>query len=680
MNLLFPRYGLLLLILMSLAACKISGTVTQDGQGVQGATVVLEQGREQQTTRTDRKGMYEFDAVPKGVYTVTLLAMPGFTGKAERRVFKALDDVNETGVDFSLDSSTVRTIAAGSVIGTREENGIATWQGIPYAAPPVGDLRWKAPVAHESWGDAPYLAVATGSPGLQYMDMMNDPPVKFFGQTLGKEDCLYLNIWAPETSGQKPVMFWIHGGGESVGEGGIYNGRKLAERYDVVVVSLNYRLGPFGWFSHPLLNGDGPAEDRSGNFGTLDIIFALQWVQENIHAFGGDKDNVMVFGESAGGLNTMSMLASPLAAGLFHKAAMQSAVVGWIAEHTAWCTKAQAENYMDDAEPGLTRSSREIVNTLLIRKGLAVDRASAKMRQDAMTADEFTAFLRGLTSAEMLAAYDYEETLGGILLKPAVIRDGTVIPDMDPFSLFESGNYNQVPTIVGTNRDEYKLFMMMMPEYVNNVAETVPLVLNRNDYKLSAYYLSEAWRAVTGDALSTALAVNQPDSVFTYRFDWDEEPNLVVVNVSLLIGAAHGMEIPFVLADPEFSVVKSKEPFLYTRGNEAGRYALADSMSSYWAALAHFGNPGTGMPDQPQAVAWTPWNTEAGHDKLMVFDTPESGGPVMSPDMVSLDAVRDQLKAEDRYEQGNLKCDVYRYIFGEDDEYTQTCATSPSEP
>ncbi|MDY6903741.1 MAG: carboxylesterase family protein [Thermodesulfobacteriota bacterium] len=673
MNVMLKKYSLLVLVLLVLTSCRISGTVTRDGEGIQGATVVLSNGQEQRTTQTDRTGAYEFTEIPKGIYTVTLLPIPGFSGKAEQRVFKSLDDVDETGVDFSMDSTTIRTISTGKIIGKRDENGIATWQGIPYAAPPVDELRWKAPVAPEPWGDNPYMAVATGSPGLQYLDMMNDPPVKFYGQTMGSENCLYLNVWAPETPGKKPVMFWIHGGGESVGEGGIYNGRELAERHNVVVVTFNYRLGPFGWFSHPLLNVDGSAEDQSGNFGTLDIIFALKWVQQNIGAFGGDRDNVMVFGESAGGLNTMTMLASPLASGLFHKAAIQSGVFGWIAEHTAWCTRDMAENYMDAPSPGLTRSSAEVVNTLLIQQGLAHDRASARTIQDAMTPAEFKTFLMGLSSADILAAYDYEDTLGGILMKPAVIRDGTVIPDMAPLPLFESGQYNQVPVIVGTNRDEYKLFMMMMPEYVNNVAETVPLVQNKNDYALSAHYYSEAWKALAGDALSTALAVNQPDAVYTYRFDWDEEPNLMVVDVSFVIGAAHGMEIPYVFADPDFSVVQSKEAVLYTRGNEAGRDALARSMSSYWAALAWYGAPGNGMPDYPQAVTWTPWNTAAGNDRLMIFDTPESGGPVMSDYMVTLDEVKAQLQAEDGYEDPGLKCDVYTDIFSEDGDHADIC-------
>lgn len=673
MRVVLKQYGLLVLMALMLVSCNISGTVTKDGKGVQGVTVVLSNGEAQRSTQTDRNGAYEFTDIPKGIYTVTLLPIKGFSGKAERRVFKSMDDVGETGVDFSIDSTTIRSIKAGKIIGTRDENGIATWQGIPYAAPPVGDLRWKAPVSPKPWGTDPYMAVATGAPGLQYLDMMNDPPVTFYGQTMGGEDCLYLNVWAPETPGKKPVMFWIHGGGESVGEGGIYNGRKLAEIYDVVVVNFNYRLGPFGWFSHPLLNTGGSSADWSGNFGTLDIIFALKWVQENIAAFGGDKDNVTVFGESAGGLNTMSMLASPRAAGLFHKAAIESGVFGWIPEQTAWCTRAMAENYVDAPSPGLTRSSKEVVLKLLIQKGLAQDRASAKAVQDSMTPTEFRAFLMSLSSADMLAAYDYEETLGGILLKPAVIRDGAVIPDTDPLSLFESGHYNQVPTIVGTNRDEYKLFMMMMPEYVNNVAEMVPLVQNKNDYALSAYYFSEAWKALSADALSTALAVNQPDSVFTYRFDWDEEPNLVAVDVSFVIGAAHGMEIPFVFATPDFSVVQSKETFIYNRFNEEGRYALADSMSSYWAALAYYGNPGNGMPFKPQSVTWTPWNADAGIDKLMVFDTPESGGPVMSSYMVSLDDVKAQLQAEDGYEESGMKCDVYGYIFGEDGYYSQAC-------
>jgi para-nitrobenzyl esterase len=239
--------------------------------------------------------------------------------------------------------------------------------------------------------------------------------------------------------------------------------------------------------------------------------------------------------------------------------------------------------------------------------------------------------------------------------------------------LFASGDYNQVPVIVGTNRDEYKLFMMMNPDYVYNILDTIPLVLDHSDYELTAYYCSEAWKATMADGLSATLSVHQPESVYTYRFDWDEEPTILGFDVAFIIGAAHGMEIPFVFGDPDDSVVESREMFLYTSRNKPGRAALAGSMSSYWAALAYEGAPGTGMFQAPQDTEWTPWRNADDADRLMIFDTPESGGSVMSSYHVTLDDVRGQLQAETGF-SGELKCELYGIIFGEDDYYLQACS------
>ena len=678
-NKIMKRYGLIgvgvAMALVFLTSCKISGQVCVDGVGVKGVTVVLSNDTLQQTVTTDKNGAYSFSKIPAGLYTVTMNPPSGYSGKAVRRVAKIYDDTDETGVDFSLVTDTIRPTSCGNVVGTRDDNGIAVWWGIPYAAPPTGALRWKAPISPKAWGANPYIAVAPGMNGVQYADMMNNSPIKYYGSVLGSEDCLYLNVWAPETAtlSKKPVMFWIHGGGNSLGEGSIYNGRMLAERYDVVVVTINYRLGPFGWFSHPALNPDGNASDRSGNFGTLDIIKALSWVQENIGSFGGDKNNVMVFGESAGGLNTLTMLGSPMAKGLFHKAAVQSGVLDWIAMHTAWVKRTVAENYSDDPEPGMSRSSQEVVNDLLIVKGRARDRAAAKALQNSMDPESLAAFMRSVSATDIIKTYDYADTRGGIIYMPTVIRDGAVIPDMEPFALFESGHYNHVPTIVGTNRDEYKLFLMIDPEYVYNIFDQLPVVLDHSDYEKSSYYYSLAWKATMADRLSTAMTANQPDPVYTYRFDWDEEPNILGFDVAFLIGAAHGMEIPFVFGDPDYTVIESKKTFLYTSANAEGRAAMADSMSSYWAAMAHFGSPGSGMPQNPQATTWTPWNTDPMKFRLMIFDTPEGGGAGMSPYYLSMDDVRDELIAETGYSE-SLKCEVYHDIFGRDEYFNETCA------
>ena len=234
------------------------------------------------------------------------------------------------------DPSTRVETAQGAVVGFVEaDTGSKVWLGIPFAAPPVGYLRWRAPRPAPAW-DAPIEAVTLGSACVQHRNTLADLDDPDEDGVVGSEDCLYLNVYAPagaESGSSLPVMFWIHGGGNSVGHAGPYHGGTLAEVGDVVVVALNYRLGPFGWFSHPALRDEAlvAGDDRrwfgadaSGNYGTLDLLQGLAWVRENIAAFGGDPDNVTVFGESAGGTNALSLMVSPLAAGMFHRAIVQS--------------------------------------------------------------------------------------------------------------------------------------------------------------------------------------------------------------------------------------------------------------------------------------------------------------------------------------------------------------------
>ncbi|VTN08659.1 Para-nitrobenzyl esterase [Raoultella terrigena] len=208
----------------------------------------------------------------------------------------------------------------GTLSGIAEQ-GIHIWRGIPFAAPPVGELRWRAP--------RPPGALAGRPPGRRLLrrqladieycrELGGGDPGRF------SEDCLYLNVWAPAARTQPlPVMVWLHGGGFTIGAGSLppYDGQALAGR-DVVVVTVNYRLGHLGFFAHPALEGE--EGERIYNFALLDQIAALQWVQENIHAFGGDAANVTLFGESAGARSVLSLMVSPKAKGLFHKAIVQS--------------------------------------------------------------------------------------------------------------------------------------------------------------------------------------------------------------------------------------------------------------------------------------------------------------------------------------------------------------------
>ena len=224
----------------------------------------------------------------------------------------------EQGLSVLAGDAKVRTLY-GVVKGRVFNQDILVWKGIPYAKPPIGELRWKAPRDPDPWTGI-RDADDFGSEATQY---------DLSGSVKGSEDCLYLNIWRPQSDEKNlPVYFWIHGGGNSMGaaseEG--YDGVNLAGKCNMVVVTVNYRLGPLGWFTCDALRSDEPGADldNSGNYGTLDLIKALTWVKDNIAAFGGDPSRVTVAGESAGAINIFSLLISPQGAGLFHGAIAQS--------------------------------------------------------------------------------------------------------------------------------------------------------------------------------------------------------------------------------------------------------------------------------------------------------------------------------------------------------------------
>jgi para-nitrobenzyl esterase len=391
-----------------------------------------------------------------------------------------------------------RVMRSGEVVGFQGRYGAHVWLGIPYAKPPVGALRWRAPQPAEAWTGT-RQALTFGSACTQFGNPTTVEQVKA-GKPMGSEDCLYLNVYAPQfaptavPTGEKrlPVMVWIHGGGNSIGEAGFYNGGNLAVTERVIVVTMNYRLGPFGWFRHTALDGRGTNDlDRSGNFGTLDLIRALQWVQENISAFGGDPSNVTVFGESAGGTNTFTMLLSPQTGGLFHRAIVESGGL-WTS------TDAEAENFVDDAEPGDPHSSNEVLLRLLMNDHLAADRATAKARLAAMNAADIERYLRAKSNYEILSAYKPMPRFGMIDM-PKVFRDGVVLPKDEGLECFRRGDYAHVPVMLGTNRDENKLFMYGDPARVRRILWIFPRLRDERRYNLSAEYMAKSWKANGAD-------------------------------------------------------------------------------------------------------------------------------------------------------------------------------------
>ena len=641
------------------------------GGGVEGVTVTLLGSIEGATinkqTVTDATGRYSFSDIDKGYYQVVMSAPPGYYKDAAIFVNKSSNYGNKIGNDFALQSSTARTLSNGVVIGSIEDNGVGVWRGLPYGRPPVNALRWKAPQPEASWSNT-YLAIQPGSACPQFADLLSDLPTSQFGRVIGKEDCLYLNIWAPENKpavADRPVMFWIHGGGNTVGEAAQYTGKYLAERYGVVVVIINYRLGTLGWMRHPALRLDaGNDKDRSGNFGTLDMIRALHWVQDNVAEFGGNSNNVTIFGESAGGTDVLSLLVSPLAEGLFHQAISQS---GGLELDTA----AKAENFTDDVEAGAGRSSREVINDLLINAGLADSKAQAKVLQLTMSNEEIRDFMYGQTPEELLSVYN--GAFGGMYTMPKIFRDGVVLPDAEAMSLFETGSYHQLPTILGTNRDESRLFMAFDPTYTTTIGGVIPIIKNKNDYLLASKYRSDSWKITGADEIARAMREHQ-DSVYVYRFDWDEEPAILGIGADVLLGAAHLMEVGFVFADVNTFAVSMYQPLVYTSGNKEGREFLAGAMSSYWASLALDGVPGTGFFGE-QSTHWNAWNnhTDDTSSKTLVFDTEQDQGIVMTDLAFDLVTLQTDLEAEDGFSTVEIHCDVYASIFGSTPFYKNLC-------
>ncbi len=482
------------------------------------------------------------------------------------------------------------------------------------------------------------------------------------GAVTGREDCLTLNVFAPAfepeavptAAARKPVMVWIHGGGNTVGDAVSYDGSELAASRDVVVVTVQYRLGVLGWLSHPALRGEGTtADDRSGNYGTLDLIRALEWVERNIHVFGGDPRRVTVFGESAGGSNVFSLLLSPRAAGLFHRAVVQSGGLGSK-------TLSEAENFADAPEPGDERSSNEVLLDWLVGAGRAADRDAARGVLAAMSGPEIAAFMRGLDVEAVFAAYD-GSGMGGMYRMPRMFRDGRVLPDAEGIDAFRTGFYNRVPTILGTNRDENRLFAAFGSPHVRRLFGIPMGVKDSRRYALESDYSALMWKARAVDEPAAAMRRVQGPSVFAYRFDWDAQPSFLWWDFKELLGAAHALEIPFGFGRLRFLMFT---PVLFSDDHRELDLKLVRAMTSYWTNFAATGDPARGRDDE--LPAWKPWSLD-GDDRFILLDTEDDGGLRMSADSVDRRAVIERVAADARFESAEERCPIYSgfVLFGE---------------
>jgi para-nitrobenzyl esterase len=428
-------------------------------------------------------------------------------------------------------------------------------------------------------------------------------------------------------------MVWIHGGGNSGGSASTYDGGHLATAQHVVVVTTQYRLGPLGWLRHRALRAEtqDPLE-QSGNFATLDLIRALEWVRDNAEAFGGDPNNVTIFGESAGGSNVMTLLVAKPAAGLFHRAILES--------HAMRPTPAdEAEAFADALPKGAVSSSNEMLIGLLARDGRATGRNALKEAAAKMSEAELAAYLRSKTPAEILSFYP---RILNLIVAPAVFADGAVLP-LEEWNdvLARPEGWNRVPVLLGTNRDEFKLFMLTDPRYTWNLFGLLPRYRDEDQYEAVADATSRSWKVFGADAPAAAMLKSGEPDVFVYRFDWRREPRMLGSDFSGLIGAAHAMEIPFVFGHFDLGFLTAQ---LFDDENRDERLQLSDAMMSYWGTFARDGHPGG---------AWTP------APDTMLLDAVSSGGQRMSSQTETLDKVIGAVLTDPRLKSPKDRCEVF---------------------
>ena len=556
-------------------------------------------------------------------------------------IFACAEDKSK--IVYIEDLTTLKNTSSGQVIGFNHKFNSLAWYGIPYAKPPVNELRWRAPQPIENDKE---IIKATSFSDICFQNRSFVDYSEEKENYVGSEDCLYLNIHSPRNLAEDeslPVMVWIHGGGNTTGAGSAYDFSRLASEQKVIVITINYRLGPFGWFYHPsLIETTDSKEDKSGNFGLLDQILALKWVKKNIKEFGGNPDNVTIFGESAGGHNVFSLISSNLASGLFHRAISQSG-------STRTTSVEDASNYADDElNPGWPTSSREIVNNLLIRNNDAKDAYEAKILQDSMNNSNLKDFLQSLSSSEILDTYQ-EKIVAGMFNVPRIIADGYVLPKQG--MEFRRGQFNKVPTMLGTNRDEMKLFFALDEEFVTSFSNFIIFVKDKEKYEIENEYASNNWKISGVDQPARKLVKSGNLDVFAYRFDWDEEPTYLWMDFSKIFGAAHGFEIPFVSGSLEFF---GFERFIINDKSRPAARELSNSMMSYWAEFAYTGNPGSGR--QKDLEKWQPWQNGPGKDKFIVLDSSNDKGIYMSKSELFYDDELQRLAVDTRIGDIKTKC------------------------
>jgi para-nitrobenzyl esterase len=509
----------------------------------------------------------------------------------------------------AYDGSLQRSLPEGDIIGKSDTHNTQAFLGIPFAKPPVGDLRWKAPRDPDTWQGVRDVSEFS-SVCSQMGSFFGDPDPATFDIPIGSEDCLYLNVWRPQSSASNlPVLFWIHGGAQKYGAASehLYHGQKLADEQNVIVVSTNYRLQNLGWLYHQVLD-NGDAQDSSGNYGHLDLIKALQWVNNNITEFGGNPNNITISGQSAGCFNVWGLMINRDVESLFDKAVCSSGIPQGYPKAVA---QPVAENALADALVEYHSSEGDDFTI----SGVRID-------------NKVTAIAWLNTEAKANVAIHLRGMPVNYLVKHAPtivlshIEDGSVYP-IGAWARFLAWDYNRKPMIMGTTRDEGTLFLssLLTPDLHGlwDMAQADASEFTTND--LITPLLQPTYFSVS-DTLSyfVNLVVDKvarqmrydafAKPIYRYKWEWDNSPE----PWRSVLGAYHAIDVAFMFGNfPETGDLSSLS---WNSGNRTSREDLSKKMRKYLGQFMKSGNPnkwGDGLTNWDD---WSNWSLQYKHLKF----------------------------------------------------------------
>lgn len=564
-----------------------------------------------------------------GVLTLVCGALAGCGGS---------DPASTSAPDVPAPQPTLRSTVYGEVQGVDDSKGSGTyfWKGVPFAKPPVGALRWKAPAEPDAWKQAlatKQFGNACIQNGRLYGPGSNNTYDATIGTTLntpvGSEDCLTLNIWRPASDDKDlPVILFLYGGSNISGYTAdpVYDGAHLAKTANAVVVTANYRVGVFGFFNLAQLKSGSNLVEDSGNFALLDNIQALKFIQNNVAGFGGNKNNVTLMGQSAGAMNVWALVTSPQTAGLFHRAVPLSGGISTAA------TLPPGTIPMINPAASYAAQGNALLHNLLIADGKATDTASAQA---------YVATQSNAQIADYMRSRDAKTILTTVLTKglnsSGPIPDGTVLPT-DPIAAINAGSYRKVPILAGNTAEEGKLFQSLFPlipgrkpgfiisdanrfALMMNYKADAPAAVTLSDLidasylppdtpttgynDTAAFFQNNFFMPATLNVLNTVKS--QQSNVWFYQFNWAQQP----APWNTVYGAAHAFDLPFVFGNFGPSLFAG---VTNSKANEPGRLELSAAMMNSIAAFARNGDPNhAGL-----GATWEPW------PKKLIFDASQT--------------------------------------------------------